>query len=302
MKPFHVAVITKNSAVNFLREGRNSGYWSYPVPEFSWDHVVLGKHGWTCDLENMKQKGYDLILHEDGGNWGTYTNKGALPLVFFSVDDTLSPQHHKDRRTIAAQADLVLLDHSPTHNFADLDRPTRRLNYCVNDQVFCPVPEKTFDVAFHCAAGARQGEPGAKERIRVRQLLHSICGRHGWSYRSGVLGLPDYARSLAEARVVVNVPRTDTNRPWRVFDTMACRSCLLTAPVPHVKGDGIREGEHYVTFHDDRQLEKLLEYLLDDGGGLEEIAASAYNHVMANHTWAIRAAQFRTTLAEVFGL
>ena len=279
------------------------GIGSYSVEGMTWEKRTWSRFNTTQSLRAIRKEGFDLVLHEDGGSWCTYTERGILPVVYFSIDDTLSEDHLRNRIKQARQADLVLVDHGPLGPFkTEAGRPVLRFNYAVNERVFYPMGHRTTDVVFHCSSGQRQNEPGAAERIRVRLLLHTICQRHGWSYRSGVRGLDKYARSLAQARVVMNVPRTETNRPHRVFDTMAVKSCLLTGPIPRVLGDDIQTGVHYVTFTDDQQLEDMLEYLLEDDGGYEEIAEAGYNLVMANHTWVIRAAQLRATLAEVFGL
>jgi len=273
------------------------GYGSYPVPEFTWEKRTWTRFNTTRDLKELRKEGFDLVLHEDGGSWCSYSNRGALPFVYLSIDDTLSEDHLRNRVKQARQADLVLVDHGPLEPFkAESGRPVLRFNYCVNERIFHPREEKTTDVVFHCSAGARRGEPGASERIRVRQLLARLCLEHGWSYRSGVRGLDKYALSLAQARVVVNVPRTETNRPHRVFDTMASGSCLLTGPIPKVVYDKVEEGIHYVVFRNDRELEDLLEYLLDDDGGLKTFEKEGYNLVRENHLWQKRATALRDIL------
>jgi spore maturation protein CgeB len=84
-----------------------------------------------------------------------------------------------------------------------------------------------------------------------------------------------------------------------VFDVMASRGCLLTSPLPIISGDGLNPSTHYREYMNDEQLERELVKLLD-GGEWEPIAEAGYQHILAHHTWRIRAAQLRGTLTEVF--
>jgi spore maturation protein CgeB len=95
------------------------------------------------------------------------------------------------------------------------------------------------------------------------------------------------------------MPHVKLGRSWRVFDVMASRGALLTMPLPDVSGDGLNAGEHYREYVNTETLERELVYLLD-GGHWSRIGMLGYQHVIANHTWSIRAAQLRETLREVF--
>ena len=298
MKPLKIALVVKPSASTTRRDDRNMGYWSYPVDDcFTWQHFQFGSFG---SMPKRKFDGFDLVFIEDGGNWGKFVGDGP-PIVYMSIDDTLSEAHLRDRVRQSFQSNLALVDHGSLAPFKMKNRPVRRLNYCVNDKVFMPSLAKEFDVTFHCAANARQGIPGGEERTAVRQQLDTICKRHGWSYRSGVCGLEDYAANMSKSRVIVNWPRTVINRPHRVFDAMASGAALLTGPIPQVDGDGVFDGVHYRTFTDVETLEKQLVKLLTYGE-YEHIAIAGNVHVAENHTWDIRAVQLRTMLNEVLGL
>jgi glycosyltransferase involved in cell wall biosynthesis len=193
----------------------------------------------------------------------------------------------------AKQVDLLLVDHSPLAGWPGPYK-VRRANYCTDDHLFVP-EEKVVDVAMHWSV------KGCVARGEIEHLLPGICERDGWSlsYR----GLPprEYARALARARVVVNFPKTPTNRPNRVMDAMAARTCLLTGALPIVDGTGMVPGEHYVTFNRPEDLAAGLHQVLD-AGEWERVADAGYELVMAKHTWAVRAAEFRQMLAEEFGL
>jgi hypothetical protein len=277
------------------------GYWSYPVVQFDWAHFC--PHGSVVDTKRFNE--FDVIFWEDGGDFRFNKSPGSPPVVYMSIDGTLTKSHYETRLKRAAQADLVLVDHEPLSRYKNLGVPVRRLNYCVNDLVFKPVfvpyGKKQTDISFHCSSGANKGMPGGIERVKMRKLLHNISMKKNYSYKSGTLPLLEYAKSMAQSRVVVNVPRTVTNRPHRVFDTMACKTALLTLPIPNVDGDYLTDGVHYLSFQDDNDLEKNLSYLID-AGRCVEIANEAYTFVKANHTWAIRAAQLRSIFNDELGV
>ena len=296
MKPLRVALVVKPSPSTRLRDGRNMGYWSYAVPDlFSWRHFDFTDGG--RNLTQLRRLGFDLVFHEDGGNFGDYAGSGALPVVYLSIDDTLSPEHLRARQQQAARADLILVDHGNLAHFRHIGPPVRQFPYCVNDQLFQPRAKET-DIAFYCGTGARKGAPGGVARVQIRQQLHDIAQRHGLSYRSGALDLPQYAAEMGAARLVVNWPRTDRNRPHRVFDALAAGACLVTGELPDVPADNRLPGVHYVQVSDAAQLDKTVPALLRSGDW-QDVAQNGRAFVMGNHTWAVRAQQLRQLLHEV---
>lgn len=289
-----VALFVKPTAAPLERERRNMGYWSYPVMQFEWVH--FSPHMSTVETKRFNE--FDLIFWEDGGTY-KFVKNGGPAVVYMAIDSTLSGPHYHTRLERSKQADLVLVDHDRLERFAG-GAPVRRLGYCVNDLVFEPVKEKKVDVAYHCSSGARKGMPGGYERNELRRKLDDVCAQT-YSYRSGALGLADYARSLAEARVAVNWPRTIINRPHRVLDVMACRTALLTGPIPSLECDLIEEGVHYYTFEEQKDVGAYLQGLLENERW-ESMAQAGYDLVMEQHTWAMRAAQLRQLLKVELGI
>lgn len=296
MKPLRVALVVKGSAATYKRSVRNMGYWSYAVPEFTWDHFYLGD---PFVESRSRFNDYDLIFIEDGGNYGEFTGDGP-PVAYLVIDSTLSDAHYHARLAQAAKSDLILVDHDRLNRFNSSGKPVRRLAYCVNDQVFKPF-EKTQDISFHCSSGGSKGHPGADERTQLRQYLHDLAQEHRWTYRSGVLGLLDYAESMGRSRVVVNWPRTPTNRPHRVFDAMASGACVVSGLLPNIAEDKRIASKHLVEFEEFSQLRKLLHELLELGWW-EPIARSGRELVMGNHTWSVRAKELRTMLSKELGI
>lgn len=281
-KPIRVLLIHRDSDVY----RHLTGWWSYPVDEFTWTTLKVKPSNFVIDLAQLDKP--DLIVLDD---WifGEIKNKPA-PLAYVTVDSARSKAQHQRNMEQAKQADLILVDSDRLEAFADTGKPVKRFAYAVNERLFFP-HEKVYDVAFLCW-------PTDERRI-VQRACGEICRKHGWVYFTGTYDWNDYARFLASAKVVVHIPHVKDARSWRVFDVMASRGALLTMPLPDVSGDGLISGTHYREYYNTESLERELETLLTYGSW-EDVAEAGYKHVIKNHTWKVRAAQLRETLTEVF--
>ena len=278
MKPLNVVLIHRdNDAYRYL-----CGWWSYPVPEFTWNVLKVQPSGFVA-TPNIQ--GVDLIMLEDWIFGKIY--KGGRPMVYWIIDSARSDEQLAKNVQQARQADLVLIDSDRTEKFYQLTQPVRRMAYAVNEQVYHP-HAKHYDVAFLCWP--------TPERRKMHDMVHEICERRGWSLLSGTYDNRSYADALGLSRVVVHKSHVEQARSWRVFDVMATKSCLLTNPIPLIDGDGIRPNEHYAEYYDAEDLEYKLEALVS--GGWEPMAETGYQHVMAHHTWATRAKELRQMIFE----
>lgn len=283
--PLHVALIVKNTPASFERDARNMGIFSYAIPEFTWQHLAPGK-GATLDTRVLKAQGFDLVFHEDGGAWCDYVG-GAIPVVYYSIDSTLSEEFHfKPRLEQAKKADLVLIDHDRLERFEPCGKPVRRLSYAVNDLLFRPAERKDIDLCFHCG--------GSAERGMMRALLHEFCKARGYRYVSGAVGLSEYADHMSRAKVVVNLPRNPTNRPHRVFDALSSGAALVTTPIPEVSGEVRRAGQHYLETTLECIAEKVA--VLIDNQTWQLLGIGGQELVSQRHTWAVRARELREML------
>lgn len=294
MKPLHLLLIVKNSPGNFERENKGFGYFSYAVPEFTWDYESPGKHA-RIDLRAAKRRGYNAVLHLDGGCWGNYVRRD-IPAIYYSVDSTIRPEHYAPRLAQAGKADLVLVDHDRLERFAATGRKVRRWLYCVNDRLFYP-REKVTDVAYHCnSSGVIDSD-----RAKLREELTRFTANRGYSFRRERLSVAEYAASLGSARVVVNLPQVPINRPHRVYDAMASGAALVTGTLPKVSGENLRRDYEYVDFATHERCCEAVDGMLFSGAW-EPVAQRGYDWVMAGHTWAHRAAELRAMLHKELGL
>lgn len=287
MKPLNVALVVKHSSTSVLeRDCRNMGYWSYPVPEFEWTHF----DGFDASILNE----FDVVIQEDAGP-KRYSGL-RKPLVYVAIDSTLSPDHLNARLPRAGNANLILVDHGPLDDFYQLNIPTLRWNYCVNDHLMKEYGEdRDIDVSFLC------GGRNSPERKRLREILSKYCEERDLTFASGVLHPTDYARAMARSKIVVNWPRSPRNRPHRVFDALACGACLVTGPLPDVPGDNLLSGRDYFEVGEIEEVTGAIDNLFELNDWIA-MGQRGKKTVMRYHTWAIRARQLRDILESELGL
>jgi len=292
MKPLRIALVHRDS--DRCTDKRMVGIWSYPVPEFEWEHYPVQK-GFSFNKDRVAGE-YDCIFYEDGKLYGSFAGHSDVPVAYYVVDSTLSEEHYQQRRQQAALCDLVLVDHDDLQRFRWRDGPpVRRLSHCVNDRLFKDYGlPKEIDVSFHCRT---EGSTGRKS---LEWELEGFCAERGHNYASGTRYDEEYAKAFNRSKITVNLTRTPTNRPHRVFDALACHTCLLTSPLPDPSLDLVA-GVHYATYRDFEGLAKAIDGLLA-AGTWENFAENGYRHIMEYHTWKARAEQLRVMLLEELGL
>lgn len=288
MKPLRIALIHADRPRDYP-EGRMVGIWSYDVPEFSVAHIGTTK---TFTLSLSSFEDFDIVVREDHKCYGEFVHDYDIPVVYYVVDSTLSDSHYKQRLQHAQRADLVLVEQDDLARFS-VDGQTRRLPYCVNERLYHDYGPKLVDVGFYVNA--------TPERDKLARQIGEWCSAHRISFEYGKREGVEYAKALSAARINVSLARTPTNRPHRTFDVMACKSCLLTSPLPAISGESRTPGVEYVTFNSADEAIESIDGLLSTGD-YSEIAEDGYDLVQARHTWAIRARELRQIFNEVFGL
>lgn len=285
MKPLRVALVTRPGSIPGQR---NVGAWAYPVPEFIVRHyeVPKGRH-----LNRVRFSAYDLIVWEDGKSSITWEGKGP-PIAYVIGDSTLSEEHYQARLRLGAQADIILVDWDRLERFEQLGKPVRRFSHCVNDHRFKDWGEpKTVDVAYH----VNEDTP---ERQELGDWLGMFCQERAYVYDRGTRMGDDYAKAFNRAKVTVDLARNPFNRDHRLFDAMACRTCVLTSPVPVVTGECREARHHYWVYEDFADVGVQIDYLLSVDRWVR-IADAGVRLIAGHHTWAVRARELRATLAEL---
>ena len=278
----NVAVVCRRKA--FDEDRQKHGWWSYPVPDFTWTFYPVSD-GEAVDRDALAAQGHQAIFWEDWA-WNTWTGS-ALPVMAHIVDSNTSPRRRQTYLARARQADVILVDQDHLNVFGDLNRPVYRWAYGVNEHIFCP-REKRIDVAYHVAR--------TTERAALGGWLEGFCNQHGYSLTiGGGRTIEQYAALLGQARIVVHRSSAPQCRSHRFFDALASRCCLLSDPIQGVPEDGLRAGTHYLTYESPEALGEQLDALLRDGVWAQT-AAVGYQFVLARHTWANRAALLHSIL------
>lgn len=273
---------------------RAVGFWAYNVPEFEVTHYGTRKE-FTWHRSQFAGV-HDIIIREDYKCYGEIINDADVPLCYYSVDSPASQDHYERRCRVAQGSDLILVEQDRLERFAHLGSEVRRFGYCVNDKFFRDYGlPKTTDVGMYFIMRP-------PERVRLNDWLTKFCGKRGYIYRSGKR-IPDdsYPRAFNETKININLGANEHCRPHRVFDAMACRSCLVTNPLPAVSGEVREANSHYLEFEDHNHLGRIIDNLLASGRW-KDIANASYDLVMKHHTWQTRAGELRQTFNEVFGL
>lgn len=95
------------------------------------------------------------------------------------------------------------------------------------------------------------------------------------------------------SKMVVNLPKNNylQDANLRCFEAMAA-GALLFSPIPSELIEiGLKPDIHFVGFEDVSQLQRKLEYYLNNEGERLKIAKNGYNYTKTNHTYLIRAQQ-----------
>jgi hypothetical protein len=289
VKPLKVALIHCDNPRQF---NRMVGFWAYDVPEFAITHYAVER---AQHLYRSSYRKHDIIIREDHRIYGPFHNNAPVPLAYYVGDSTASRSHYLTRRKAAQGHDLILVDHDKLGRWTDMGVPVRRFVYCVNDKVFYDYGlSRDVDVCAHWHP--------TPERDELMAWLRTFCSKRGYRFAGGKRGQRDrteYPQAFNRARISINLCQTPANRPHRVLDVMATRSCLVTSPLPSVPEDDRVEGVHYREFKGWAELGDIIDDLLTTGRW-QEIADAAYELAHTRHTWAVRAGELRATLLEVF--
>lgn len=291
MEPLKAAIVWHNKRDDDFPDARRRyGQWSYPVDEFEWTPQPHHKN-WQIKTHELD---VDLIWHEDNKCNGEFIKTDDTPILYWVLDTNISYNAYRERCQQAKDRDLILVDNDRLDRFEHLGVPVRRFPFCVNDRIFRDYGlEKQWDVGFYCA-------PTYITRAALRVELREFCERRGYSFNYDFTDIETYAKNMNQTKICVNLNKVTWMRNHRVFDTMACNSCLLTNPLPPMD-ERRRAGKHYVEWGGYQDLTEHIDRLLQTGDW-EYYAEQGYGLVQKYHTWRTRARDLRQMIHEEFGL
>jgi glycosyltransferase involved in cell wall biosynthesis len=222
------------------------------------------------------------------------------PNVYWAFDTHIDEKGYKYRLERAKQFDYVFLCHKA--QIADFIRDgidPQKIHYmpvAAETDCYRPYPiMPKWNWSFI-------GHFNSQHRI---DLLDRFVKEFGLGDQKGYLGyripqiqghcvLDDAAKKFSMSRLTLNYSiRGDL--AMRVFETMACRTVLLTDEIPTLL-ELFKDGEHLVTFKTiDEAVEKARE-LLADPERRTRIAEAGYQEIISKHTYRHRTLEILKTV------
>ena len=287
MTPLKVAIILRWNPQLSRRATRSIGLFSYAVPEFKWEHFRPGKF---APLKREDFENFDVVVIEDGSNVNVSGHGPPVVGIFWDTNNT--EMHYAHRLVQASQCDLVLIGQDPLKRFVACRKPVKRLTYCVNDRLFHDYgEEKTVDIGWHMKGY------GNLRRVHALKQVQTWVDTYPAVFDARTVGHDggEYAKAFNRAKISMNVGQTPANRPHRMFDAAASRTCVVTSRLPFVDEEyPLIAGEHYLEFNPAR-VGDALEPILEDETW-KSVTEAGYSFVRKHHTWAKRAPELRALI------
>jgi spore maturation protein CgeB len=127
-----------------------------------------------------------------------------------------------------------------------------------------------------------KGRPTSRAIRRINNIVS----------REKRLSVLDYAKLLNSSRICINALSPMELVGTRYYESMACKCLVLCQESPVYQGL-FEVSKHCVALNNDlSDFDTKLNYCLNDHKAINAILESAYQHVMANHTWEKRIQQF----------
>ena len=193
--------------------------------------------------------------------------------------------------------DLVLMAHS-LELAPHFPAPVRFFPFAVATDFFnCtrPLAERKLDIAF---VGSTSEGVYNRRRAVLRAIQSHFKGRANISLYAKVY-LHKLAALYGNAKIVVNCA-ADKLRTinMRLFEGIGCGALVLTDLVPH-QDRLFEDGKHYVVYDDIDDLIQKLDYYLTHLDEAQAIASDGHRHLLAHHTYEIRARELCAIVEEL---
>jgi hypothetical protein len=243
---------------------------------------VLKNKGVAYDLFGvidpaLVKPGYDLYLRIDHGDYKFDLPKELHPAVFWAIDTHLK-KPYKKIRSQAGHYDVVFC--------AQKDGAARLQRELKIDAQWLPLgcdPDvhkkldlpKIYDLAF-VGRNAQKFARGRQLELLKKRYPASFIGQADFARMSGIYS----AARIGFNSSIIN----DIN--MRVFEVMSCGCFLLTN---RIKNNGFPEifveGRHLVTYGNDREMLKAIDYYLEHDEERERIAREGHKLVREKFTY-----------------
>jgi spore maturation protein CgeB len=152
---------------------------------------------------------------------------------------------------------------------------------------------RPFDVGW---VGRSQGSLFTARARILQQLAGKFQMNEWWRWHS----YEETAQVFRHSKVVLNISRDDYPKDanMRVFEAMAAEALLITRLPTELSELGFREGEHFVGYRDEADLEKIIRAYLARHKDRLEIARRGSELVRRGHTYEHRAQKIFETIEQ----
>jgi len=237
--------------------------------------------------------GFDLYLRIDHGDYKFDIPEKLRPAVFWVIDTHLPKPYKKIKRQIR-HYDVVFC--AQKNGAQRLKKETgidcHWLALGCDPEIHRKLASpKRYDIGF-VGRNAMKFARGRQMKLLKEKYPQSFIGPMDFAKMSEIYS----ASKIGFNSSIVN----DIN--MRVFEIMACGCFLLTNLI---RDNGLEdlfvEGEHLVTYKNDRQLLELADHYLENDKEREAIALQGYDLVVKRHTYFHRAQTMFNYIAFKFG-
>lgn len=232
-----------------------------------------------------------LILHPEQQFLPKGLRASPFPTAILQAD----PYAYTYRRVRWAMLfDYVLLLHPGFEEIfrqAGHPRPLT-LPHAVDVENFVgPEQDRTFEIS---SVGRVDG---ANYRMR-REVLASLAQEFHMNDWARAHSYEELAAVYRKTKVIVNIGRDDypVDVSLRFAEAMAAGALFLTLLPSELDSLGFVEGDHYVGFHDRKEIAPLVRHYLNDEPARRQIAEAAREKVLREHTYDVRAEMLLSNL------
>ena len=227
----------------------------------------------------------DLILHPAPSGflpWGFA--QAPFPTAYFHIDTFFGT---RERTRLAMFFDYAFVFHPGFEaGFRHAGHPrVFLLPHAIDENLFAgPDCERIYEVGW--VGSMKQGFYESRKRV-----IPQLAARFRMNEWTRWHNREEMANVYRSSKIVVNVNRDDhpQDASLRTFETMAAGALLVTRVPTELTALGFVEGEHFIGYRSEKEIEDLVTHRLAHGEERNRIAMAARQLVVKEHTYDHRA-------------
>ncbi len=269
---------------------RRGGYGYFHAFSKKVNTICISQEKWhnSRDLSQILPDNVEPILILNIDSWPRRLPDGLtdipFPTAIFNVDTFETP---KERAQFSKLFDYSFVFHPGFDSlFKDLGHPASYfLPHAVEEELF----EQDHDLARIYDIGWVGRLEGKNYSFR-RRIISGLSQKFRMNDISKFYPPEEMSNIYKQSKLVINVSRDDhlQDANLRCFEVMASGALLVTPNPTELSGIGFTEGLHYITFNDETDLNKKVQYYLEHEQERKVIAKNARELVLRDHTYGVR--------------